>query len=217
MTLAENPARPAADRVIDAANELFAERGYAATTTRAIAERAGVNEVTLFRRFGSKAGILRAWAERLASDSAGFAVVDALDPADLRATLTVLAKLEVHGALRNGGAAMRLAFEAASVPELAELIGEGPLGNMRGLAAYFAERQAAGAVRSDIDPHVMSEAFFATTSSVVMMRTFLGGGARPYEMDPDEVVEQLVELFLSGVLAGSDGRRVDDHGADERE
>ena len=33
-----------------------------ASTTSAIAEEAGVNEVTLFRRFESKAGILRALA-----------------------------------------------------------------------------------------------------------------------------------------------------------
>jgi AcrR family transcriptional regulator len=199
MPNAETPAAPAADRVVTAAGELFAERGYAATTTRAIAERAGVNEVTLFRRFGNKAGILQAWGERLASESAGFAVADAPDSEDLRATLTYLARLEVHGALRNGGAAIRLAFEAASVPELAAFMGEGPVTNMRGLAGYFAERQLAGDVRVDLDPHVMSEAFFAVTSSVVMMRTFLGGGERPYAMGPDEVVEQLVELFLSGV------------------
>jgi len=190
----------AADRVVAAAGELFAERGYAATTTRAIAERAGVNEVTLFRRFGSKAGVLAAWGERLASESAGFAVADAPEPADLRSTLTNLALVEVRGALRNGGAAIRLAFEAASVPELAALMGEGPVANMRGLADYFAQRQAAGDLRADLDPHVMSEAFFAVTSSVVMMRTFLGGGERPYDMAPDQVAEQLVELFLSGVL-----------------
>ena len=45
-------------RVLQAAVDVFADAGYAATTTRAIAERAGVNEVTLFRHFGSKADLL---------------------------------------------------------------------------------------------------------------------------------------------------------------
>jgi len=39
---------------MQAASDLFANKGYAGTTTRSIAETAGVNEVTLFRHFGSK-------------------------------------------------------------------------------------------------------------------------------------------------------------------
>jgi AcrR family transcriptional regulator len=41
--------------ILQAARELFAERGYAGATTREIAQRAGTNEVLLFRHFKSKA------------------------------------------------------------------------------------------------------------------------------------------------------------------
>lgn len=41
-----------------AALELFAERGYDATPTAAIAARAGVSEMTLFRHFGTKSAFL---------------------------------------------------------------------------------------------------------------------------------------------------------------
>lgn len=41
-----------------AALELFAERGYDATTAAAIAERAGVTEMTFFRYFPSKSSVL---------------------------------------------------------------------------------------------------------------------------------------------------------------
>jgi AcrR family transcriptional regulator len=47
-------------RLATAALELFIEQGIPATTTRAIAERAEVNEVTLFRQFGNKNGLLLA-------------------------------------------------------------------------------------------------------------------------------------------------------------
>lgn len=47
-------------RLLNAAEQMFAEQGLDAATTRGIARAAGVNEVTLFRHFGSKAGILAA-------------------------------------------------------------------------------------------------------------------------------------------------------------
>jgi AcrR family transcriptional regulator len=46
--------------MLDAARELFAERGYEETTTRQIADRAGVLEHLLYRNFGSKAGLFDA-------------------------------------------------------------------------------------------------------------------------------------------------------------
>ncbi|MET9350381.1 TetR/AcrR family transcriptional regulator [Streptomyces termitum] len=52
-------------RLLDAARDLFAERGYEGATVRGIAERAGVNQALLFRYFGSKQGLL---AEAVAED-----------------------------------------------------------------------------------------------------------------------------------------------------
>ncbi|MEV4439936.1 TetR family transcriptional regulator [Streptomyces sp. NPDC049577] len=43
--------------LVEAAAELFAERGYDRTTVRAIADRAGVNQALLFRYFGSKTAL----------------------------------------------------------------------------------------------------------------------------------------------------------------
>jgi AcrR family transcriptional regulator len=46
------------ERLLDAALALFAEQGYDATTVTQIAQRAGVTEMTFFRTFGSKEGVL---------------------------------------------------------------------------------------------------------------------------------------------------------------
>jgi AcrR family transcriptional regulator len=46
--------------LIEAAVELFAEQGYAGTTTRQIATRAGVSGTLLFRNFDGKEGLFRA-------------------------------------------------------------------------------------------------------------------------------------------------------------
>lgn len=46
------------DKILTAAIDLMAEKGYDGTTTKEIAAAAGVNEVTLFRHFGTKRGLL---------------------------------------------------------------------------------------------------------------------------------------------------------------
>ena len=45
--------------LLDAARDLFAQQDYRSTTTREIAEAAGVTEYLLFRHFGSKAALFR--------------------------------------------------------------------------------------------------------------------------------------------------------------
>ncbi|MDI3409773.1 helix-turn-helix domain-containing protein [Bacillus sonorensis] len=47
------------ERLIQAALTLFKEKGYTAASTRDIAEKAGVNHLTLFRHFGSKRNLFR--------------------------------------------------------------------------------------------------------------------------------------------------------------
>jgi outer membrane protein len=49
---------PTKDHILEAAARLYGEHGFRGTTTRRIAQEAGVNEVTLFRRFGSKTALL---------------------------------------------------------------------------------------------------------------------------------------------------------------
>lgn len=51
---------PTRQRIVNTALELFARQGITETTTRQIADGAEVNEVTLFRHFGNKHGLLLA-------------------------------------------------------------------------------------------------------------------------------------------------------------
>ena len=194
--------KDASRKILEAAAELFAERGYANTTTRAIAEQAGVNEVTLFRKFKNKRGILEAlgasWADRMA----GFAVTSLPTPEDTKATLRALADLEVRQAIDAGPVAMRLALDARVSPDVAEVMGSGPNENFAGLVEYLSARQAAGDLRPDVDPRVMAEAFFALTSQTVMSRQVLSGSSEaPYGMPIDDVSAQLLKIFLAGVSA----------------
>ena len=71
-------------RLVQAAGELFAERGYAGATVTAIAERAGVSLQTLYLAWGSKRQLLRAFTEQSLSGSPT-AVTDATWPEQARA------------------------------------------------------------------------------------------------------------------------------------
>src|SRR6266851_3811244 len=72
--------RPARDRLLDAASELFYEHGVHTVGIDTIIERAGVAKASLYRAFGSKEELVRAYLEaRHASRRA-----------------TVLAEMELH-------------------------------------------------------------------------------------------------------------------------
>jgi len=58
MGLIDEQMRERRDRILVAARELLAERGYAAVTVRELADRCGVSVPTLYNRFGSKDALL---------------------------------------------------------------------------------------------------------------------------------------------------------------
>ncbi|NHC21932.1 TetR family transcriptional regulator [Nocardioides sp. IC4_145] len=85
------PESSARERIVDAAFDLFAERGYDATTVEDIAARAGVGRTTFFRQFRSKEHVvfpdheqlLTAIAARLATATPRTAVVGVSEAAGL--------------------------------------------------------------------------------------------------------------------------------------
>ena len=57
------------ENIMREAIKLFAEQGYYQTTTKQIAEKAGVNELTIFRHFGSKSNLFQVTTEHYVIDS----------------------------------------------------------------------------------------------------------------------------------------------------
>ena len=57
------------ENIMREAIKLFAEQGYYQTTTKQIAEKAGVNELTIFRHFGSKSNLFQVTTEHYVMDS----------------------------------------------------------------------------------------------------------------------------------------------------
>ncbi|MCJ1679608.1 TetR/AcrR family transcriptional regulator [Streptomyces sp. APSN-46.1] len=65
--------RPPREELLCAAAELFTVRGYAATTTRAVAERAGMRQATMYHYFGGKEELLAELLESTVSPSLALA------------------------------------------------------------------------------------------------------------------------------------------------
>ena len=72
-------------RVLDSAQKLFAERGYAASTIEAIARAAQVAVDTVYAAFGSKRGVLKALLDvRVGGDGAPIDLLDRPRPQAVR-------------------------------------------------------------------------------------------------------------------------------------
>lgn len=88
------------EALLDAAVELFAERGYDRTTVRDIAGRAGVNQALLFRYFGSKEALFAAVVAREGRDKLAAGPENELFARILRAVLDVSHTAHPDNALR---------------------------------------------------------------------------------------------------------------------
>ena len=148
------PARPmttpARDQVLAAAARLYAEHGFRGTTTRRIAAEAGVNEVTLFRQFGSKTALLleAIRASGLTAADAGVLPDQPVDPvAELAAFAT--AKRKALHAMR---ATIRKAMaEFEENPEMPRCMTHSAAATHAALQAYFERLAERGFITSAAD------------------------------------------------------------------
>jgi AcrR family transcriptional regulator len=146
------------EEILKATLDLLRERGIARLTTRAVAERAGVSEGSIFYHFLDRPGLLKAVFEN--SLDAMKNLSDAVFASnDIRATLEAFADV-VAGFLESG---LDVLIAAQSDADLRGVVisflaenDYGPHRGIGGMGHYFAQQQAAGVIRSDIDPKVIA-------------------------------------------------------------
>lgn len=183
------------DKLLEVTIRIFAEAGYHGTTTRRVAQEAGVNEVTLFRHFGSKETLVREALAAAARRSRPMLSADLPDPvAELhRWTLALF-----YYYYENRQLIRRLMGEMVERQELASAICEDSSQEFLQLVGFFEALRTRGLVRAD----VVSEAAAGILLNALLTNA-LWRDVWPDVPNPEENVAGFVELVLKGVgLAG---------------
>ena len=120
MTLRARKQQAAREKIVDAAYELFAERGFAQVTVTDIAERAEVGRTTFFRHFGDKQEVVFADEQELLAAVAA-APAGGAAPSSLRSALIEMRDLAERLGPLIGGDPARYALQTRLVAENPEL------------------------------------------------------------------------------------------------
>ncbi len=192
----ERPSEDTRQRIILAARQLFSEVGYALATTRLIAEAAQVNEVTLFRHFGSKKALLMACMEDI--NATGFsATFESELGGDYPADILQMAQHQIADMRANVEVLRLLLCDVRSVPELRQVLLAGGRGNLERLSGYFQKQIDAGILRQELSAQVLAIAFDSLFSSSVLFEYVFQDSLIPRQTIL-EIVEPLAELFVRG-------------------
>jgi TetR/AcrR family transcriptional regulator len=168
---------------IDAALRLFSSSGFRGTSTRAIAEAAGVSEALLFRHFPSKADLYAAILQEKARESGFSTRFDALRRQAQRGDDWALVQTIVRAILdsysRDPDFERLMLYAALEGHELAtasrQLFGVPTFALLRN---YVTQRQQAGAFRPG-DPEILVFGLVALPAYFSMAHRLLGMPLKP--------------------------------------
>lgn len=167
-------ASSARDRLIEAALALIGEKGTRGASTRAIAERAGLNEVTLFRTFGRKDDLVAACIQSLFQHILG-PTGQRPQSDDVVADLEALASDYFRLTSSHRHALARLLPEVRRNQKLAEAIVRDTASPVTAaMFGLFAHHQKARRLRTDVDPRELTLAFLGPLLAHAMIGDLLG-------------------------------------------
>jgi AcrR family transcriptional regulator len=175
-------------RVFEVATALFVRHGYAGTTTKEIAAEAGVNEVTLFRRYGSKAALL---GRAIDHQWRGVPLAELRPSDDLEADLHAVVDAYRETNRLRGAIVPALLVELARSGDLREAFGTA-LKNMGRMTVIVEHHQAAGRLEPE-DPMSVLAALIGPLLVREMFRR-AGVGRIPRTLD----TQAYVRAFLEG-------------------
>ena len=186
------------DRILDATIKLLDKVGWKGATTKRIAAEAGVNEVTLFRKFKSKELLLKAAKKRSANkfleELELLFTID--DNGDIRTYLTTIwqnASEMINKRINLIRISMEevrgIPFEEKVLPKISKMI-------IDHLANYF-KKQIKNRLIRNINPELAALNIF----SIVFQTNIVW---KIYDQKPPVeercIIENFLEIFLKGIL-----------------
>ncbi|MBW4417839.1 MAG: TetR/AcrR family transcriptional regulator [Myxacorys californica WJT36-NPBG1] len=190
-------------RILKAALKLFARQGYDGTTTRDLAEKAGVAEGTLFRHFTNKKAILievatQGWIEILTD-----LLTELSEMGSYKAVAQVMRRRMMN--LHQNADLFKVCFmEAQFHPDLRDRIEEEVVEKMMGVAEAFFETAMDQGIYRRMSPKMVARVFLGMfTIAGFSQETIMTPNSSPNEMK--DMAEGIADIFLNGVLQKSDG------------
>lgn len=181
-------------QLLAATVSVITEQGWRAATTRRIAEAAGVNEVTLFRSFGSKDVLLR---EAMIWQAARAPIPELPDRAtNPREELLTWANQHYAHLLDIRGHVRKTIGEFDANPEVASWSRRVPQRLHKSLEAYITQLRDRGLARPDCDPRAATSLLLGALFADAINRDFL---PEHLPESTDDAPRRYVNLFLAAI------------------
>ena len=191
----ESPEETTRERILRAFLRLAGERGFEATTTRAVAEAAGVNEVTIFRQFNDKMTLAHDaihWLAPVDRLAAYTPAIDATSPASALAGLLACMRFLREMMWANRGLVQFGMSDAWRYPELLREVERAPVAG-RALLERALEA-ARPALRTDVETAQSAIGLLALIFMSVLWQSY--GWLRLSETGWDDLFAANVQVLL---------------------
>lgn len=184
------------DRILQSALQLMKEKGFHLVTIKEIAEVANVSEMTVFRHFETKKGVLEAAIARNTVVPSFKQTLDEKIAWDLEKDLLQIAHLYLDLMERNESICLIAVQERASMPELVDLISDNTEQLKGYITAYFNTMQKEGKMIQS-DSYTQASTFLATLFSYFISTALWG--KKFINVPKEEFIKNSVKTFCYGL------------------
>ena len=191
--------------IVRVAMRLFSQRGFRGTTTKEIAQAAGVSEAIIFRHFATKQELYAAIIDHKACvggiDDPRKIVADAIRRKDDAAVFEGLAFAALQHHEHDTEFNRLLLYAALEGHELAQMFWERTVRRMyEFLGGYISERQRDGAFR-EINPLVVVRSFIGTIIHHSLNNNLWDPQRRILDITNEHAAHEFTGILLRGIAA----------------
>ncbi|HXG30904.1 MAG TPA: TetR/AcrR family transcriptional regulator [Thermodesulfobacteriota bacterium] len=190
----------ARDRILETAIRLFSERGFNGTTTKEIAEEAGVNEALIFRYFSTKRELYGAIIERKIEEEPGIEVpIETYKETKDDWLIFKSIALRMFDCVEKDPTFMRLLyFSALEGHELSDMFFDTYVEYINMLLSDYIEGRISEGAFKGLNPLLAARAFIGMVVNYIIVQE-LFGEKKKKRVNKEEVTDTFVEIFLNGI------------------